>query len=581
MTISLKGYSNLLATYLAPQRYRVILLGVLMLVLIGLQLLAPQILRSFIDTAMGGGAPQSLVNSALLFLGVVVLKNVVNIGATYVSENIGWEATNVLRVDLALHCLRLDMPFHNTHTSGEMIERIDGDVQTLSNFFSQFVLAVLSNLLLIVGVLIVLFFEDWRIGLSFLVFTLLALLLLSRIRNLAAPYWQATRQAAADLYGFLEERLAGIVDIRANGAIDHAIRRLHLVLRQLYRQDLRAWLRSATLINTTIGIFVLGSTLALALSAYLINIGAITIGTAYLIYAYTLILFQPLQRITRELEKLQSASAGMVRIQELYTLRSNVQDGTAAILPPGPLSVSFQSASFGYDPSTAVLRDLAFELAPGRVLGLLGRTGSGKTSITRLLLRLYDPDSGAVKLNDIDIRTVPLANLRDRVGIVTQHAHLFTASVRDNLTFFDPQISDAQILEVLRDLELWPWFSALPEGLDTELASGGSGLSAGESQLLAFARIFLKDPGLVILDEASSRLDPNTERLIEQTVSRLLQGRTAIIIAHRLSTVQKVDQIMILEDGVISEHDERSRLVEDPESMFAQLLRNGLEETLA
>ncbi len=232
-----------------------------------------------------------------------------------------------------------------------------------------------------------------------------------------------------------------------------------------------------------------------------------------------------------------------------------------------------------------VLQDLSFQLEPGTVLGLLGRTGSGKTTLTRLLFRLYDPDSGAVYLGEngtlANVRQMYLSDLRRRVGIVTQNIQLFHATVRDNLTFFNRAITDEQIMRVIRELELAEWLQSLPDGLDTKLEAGGGGLSAGEAQLLALTRIFLRDPGLVILDEASSRLDPATERLIERAVDKLVQNRTAIVIAHRLGTVQRADEIMILEDGRIREHGARSELAADPNSRFYSLLQTGLEEVLA
>jgi len=216
----------------------------------------------------------------------------------------------------------------------------------------------------------------------------------------------------------------------------------------------------------------------------------------------------------------------------------------------------------------------------GGTLGLLGRTGSGKTTLTRLLLRLYDPSTGEVCLGGVNVRDVLNADLRARVSIVTQDIQLFSATVRDNLSLFDATISDARIFEALDELEMGDWARALPKGLDTMLATGGTGLSAGEAQLLAFARAFLRDPGLVILDEASSRLDPATERKLEHAVDKLLAGRTGIIIAHRLGTVQRVDQIMILEDGRVRESGARDELVRDPDSRFSQLLRAGMEEAL-
>jgi ATP-binding cassette subfamily B protein len=248
--------------------------------------------------------------------------------------------------------------------------------------------------------------------------------------------------------------------------------------------------------------------------------------------------------------------------------------------------VEFDAVTFAYqdgdeDIGEVVLDDVSFGVAPGRVVGVLGRTGSGKTTLARLLTRLYDPVHGRVVLGGISARETDTDDLRRRVGMVTQDVQLFRASVRDNLTFFDPDASDDAIMAVLLDLGLADWVFSLADGLDTQLESGSGGLSAGEAQLLAFTRIFLKDPGLVILDEASSRLDPATEQLIERAVDKLLTDRTGIIIAHRLATVTRADDILILDGGRVVEFGERLALAADPNSRFSGFLRAGLEEVLA
>jgi ABC-type multidrug transport system fused ATPase/permease subunit len=267
-------------------------------------------------------------------------------------------------------------------------------------------------------------------------------------------------------------------------------------------------------------------------------------------------------------------------VRELLGTRSALVDGPGAPLPRGPLAVELDRVSFGYGEEEMVLREVTLRLAPGTTLGLLGRTGSGKTTIARLLFRLYDPAAGTVRLGGVDAREARLADLRARVGMVTQDVQLFRATVRENLTFFDASVPDERIWDALERLGLAEWCRALPQGLDTLLGGGGAGLSAGEAQLLAFTRVFLKDPGLVILDEASSRLDPVTERLIESAVERLCRERTAIVIAHRLATVERVDEILILEDGRVLEHGRRAELAADSESRFAGLLRTGLDQVL-
>jgi ABC-type multidrug transport system fused ATPase/permease subunit len=225
-----------------------------------------------------------------------------------------------------------------------------------------------------------------------------------------------------------------------------------------------------------------------------------------------------------------------------------------------------------------VLRDISFRLEPGRVLGVVGRTGSGKTTLTRLVSRFYDPLAGAVRLGGVDLRDVQLAAVRARIGLVSQDVHLFNASVRDNLTLFDEGVPDERLRAVLETVGLAGWLRELPDGLDTLLGSGSAGLSAGQAQVLACARLFLRDPDVVILDEASSRLDPATERLLHTALSRLLEGRTGIIVAHRLDTVALADDILVLDDGQVREYGPRQALAADGSSQFAGLLRAATEE---
>jgi ATP-binding cassette subfamily B protein len=222
------------------------------------------------------------------------------------------------------------------------------------------------------------------------------------------------------------------------------------------------------------------------------------------------------------------------------------------------------------------LEGVSFCLHAGRTLGVLGRTGSGKTTISRLLYRFYDPQQGQVCLDGVDLREATLVSLRARVGLVTQDVQLLAGTLRDNLCFFDEQISDARLLKALKSLGLEHWLARFPSGLDARLT--GTNLSGGEAQLVALARVYLKDPGLIVLDEASSRLDPATEALLGQALDRLLSGRTALIIAHRLSTLARVDEVLILEEGRVVECGERAALAADPHSRLSALLRAGLVE---
>lgn len=581
MNIPLRRYWDLLAQHIRPQKLPFAILTILLLSSIGLQVVNPQLMGRFIDTAKAGEGPHVLVPLALTFIGLALVRQMVTIGASYFGENVAWTATNALRAELARHCAHLDMSFHNETSPGELIERIDGDVAELSNFFSQLVIRVIGNLLLLVGIVVALFLEDWRLGLAIAIFAAGSLLALNKVRGLAIPDQKAFRQATAELFGYLEERLAGTEDIRSSGAVDFVLQGLYKLQYNILVHWRRTWRKFFIVRTVGGGLIMIGTTLSLLSGFYLFRAGLVTIGSVYLIVHYVNLLGRPIRELTQQAENLQNIGAATERLSELRAVESKLADGPGAEIPQGPLALTFDHVSFSYIDEEPVLQDVNFDLAPGRVLGLLGRTGSGKTTLARLVFRLYDPKAGAIRLGGVDLRQPKLKQLRQRVAVVTQDVQLFQATVRDNLTFFDRSIPDTRIQTVIEQLELSAWYDTLSDGLDTKLETGGRGLSAGEAQLLAFTRIFLRDPGLVILDEASSRLDPATEQLIERAVGRLLAHRTAIIIAHRLGTVQRADEIMILQEGEAIEHGARVTLAADPSSHFAHLLETGLEEVLA
>jgi len=587
MNLPFKAYWDLLSQHIRPQKGRFVLLATLLLTSIGLRIFAPQIMRTFIDSALAGKALQTLTLTALAFISVALLQQVISVSVTYLGENVAWTATNALRAELAWHALNLDMSFHNDHTPGELIERIDGDVTELATFFSQFALNLVSNGLLLIGILAALFLEDWRAGLAFTIFSFATILILGRLKDIAVPHQKARRQAEAELYGFIEEQLAGTEDIRSSGAVDYSIRELFrhqsIILTHNRRAHFKRWI-----IENVMGLALTTGTLLAMISGYwLFTAGLVTIGTVYLFVHYINLLEEPFWAMTHEIESFQTIGACVERLTEFRNFKAEVIDGSGMDIPAQPLALAFKDVTFSYTRSSpvdngsdSVLNELSFQLKPGSVLGLLGRTGSGKTTLARLIFRLYDPKSGCVEINGVDLREAHLETLRGNIAIVTQDVQLFRASVRDNLTFFDRSITDEKILTTLEELELGDWYRSLSKGLDTELDTGSRSLSAGEAQLLAFTRVFLRNPGLVILDEASSRLDPATEQRLERAIDKLLQNRTAIIIAHRLGTVQRADEIMILEGGRVSEYGDRNQLAADTNSRFYQLLQTGLEEVL-
>lgn len=602
-----------LSRYLRPQRRRVLLLSLLILVGVGLQLLTPQVIRFFIDTTQQVGATPLLALAALVYLTVGLTQHGLALAVTALSLDVGWRATNQLRSDLLRHVLGLDMPFHKTHTPGALLERLDGDVSALGDFFAQFLVRVVANVLLIGGILTLVLRTNLPAGVLLSGYTLATVGVLVYVQRIGVQRWNAARTAWGEQMGFIEEHYAGTEDLRGVGAEPFVLHRLYGYMRTLTETARAGWMAQARGHAATNLLYVVGYGLGLALGAWLYLQGELTIGAAFVLVYYVGMLAAPLEALRGQGEVLQHATVGVRRVEAIFRLSPQIQSCNAQPLPSGSLAVALEQVSFTYADATGrqgegetgkggdgetspftihnppltiqssvpTLSNIAFSLPPGRILGVLGRTGSGKTTLTRLLCRLNDPGAGAIRLGGVDLRSVALDDLRRRVGVVTQEVQLFQATLRENITFFDARIDDAAIGTALAELGLDAWVRAMPEGLDTLLSTGGRSFSAGEAQLLAFTRLLLRDPGLVILDEAAAHLDPITEQRLEAAIDRLLHNRTGVIVAHRLHTLQRADDILILEDGRIVEHGARVTLAADPTSRFAQLLQSGLEEVLA
>jgi len=547
-----------------------------------IQIFNPQIIRLYLNQV---GADtlntNALIWTSILYIGMNLIFRVVYVVLNWVSQELAWSTTNDLRVDLTRHCINLDMTFHNQHKTGEMIERIDGDASNLSAFFGEFIIQFISNFLLLTGVLIAVFIEGWVFGLSFLGFILLSALALYLVRKITVPLWKKVRVSTTALYGNIEESLSGFEDIQGCGADSYIMKKYHDVAQTDFKNKNKAMIVSRIFVITSI---LLGGVLnvgLLALSFFLQNIIPVNAGLIYLLLAYAANILLPIQSILYQTGRLQNSLANIDRIKEWFDIESKIKDNGKLVFPKEDVQLVFDDLDFGYNEDELVLKNISFELEPGKKIGIVGRTGSGKTTLARLIFRLYDPQFGSIKINGQKNSQYPLKDLRKNIAYVTQDVELFNASIKDNITFFDSRYSDKEIIDVIRKLGLEDWFNKLPNGLETEVYSEELGLSAGEEQLLALTRAFLKDPKIVILDEASSRLDPATEKITERALNNLLKNRSTIIIAHRLSTLENVDKILILENGEITEFGSRSKLVDDPESQFSQLLQYGIMEVLS
>lgn len=545
-----------------------------------LPVMAPQLTRQFVDQAVAGSTLGPLVILAGGYLVLAAGGLVARTIAGWLADRWAWDGTNRIRERTTEHVLGLDLAAHGRKSPGELIARVDGDVMGIAGFVVAFVMDIVVSVLIMIGVVISAFMIDRRLGLALGGYCLLMIFVMVVGQRLVLPAARRSSQVWAEMFGGLEETMGGVEDIRSNGAGRHMLRRFHRTSGAWYRSE-AAELRVGILVRAAIAVVFAGGTASLlGLTAWLLSTGAVTVGIAVLLVQYILLIQSPFERLTEQLRHVQGVMAGVIRTAELLDLRPAVVDSFRSARPATrrPPNVSLDRVTFQYSSEDQpALRDVTLTVAAGTTLGLVGRTGSGKSTIGRLLLRLYDPSRGAVRIDDVDLRDVARADLRRTIGLVTQDVQLFEASVRDNLTLFRessefvPEAGEARLRQVINEVGLGDWLDRQPDGLDTVI----TGLSAGESQLLAFARVMLADPAVVVLDEPTSRLDRATEKRIDACVRKLLHGRTGVMIAHRLASLSVVDSVAVVADGRIVEHGPREELAADPRSRFARLVALG------
>ncbi len=582
-----------LAALLRPDSRRWVGLGLSVALASGLSLAGPLVVRRIIDMAADGAAAEQLTSLALLYLALAIATQLITVVVSWFATVTAWHTTNQIRLQLAGHVLGLDHEFHRRHTPGELIQRVDGDVTSVSDFLGRVVPRVVGAAAMVVGMVAVLAVVDWRLAIGALAYVVLSAGLIVRGRHRAVGEASDEMGAYAQLYGGIEERLTAAEDLRANGAGSHAMWRFIEESAGAMHSSVRresAFLRLWWAVQGSVAV---GSSVSLVAGALLVSNGSISLGTAFLMFQYVLLLERPLEDVVQQLETVQKANGAMVRVIDLLAERPTIIDAGTTCPAAGPLAIDFDAVSFDYasighsslhhspaDTGTSdgdrVLHQISLSIGAGRSVGIVGRTGSGKTTLSRLVVRLVEATHGQVRLGGVAIADIPMVELRRRVALIPQEVELFSGTVRDNVTLFDPDPTDQQVAGALHRVGL----SALVTGgIHRELGAGGAGLSAGEAQLLALARVWLREPDLVVLDEATARIDPATEVQLETAIAELMRGRTTIVIAHRLSTMRHVDEIVVLDHGIVVEHGTREALAADTSGRFHQLLALALEDT--
>ncbi len=542
-----------------------------------LNLAPPLFQREIVDGVIGAGQVGRLLPLILGMTAIYALSGLTEFGDQYLRHTIGERILYDLRVRIYDHLQRLSLAFFERTSTGELMSRVSNDVNALEQFITHGTILTGVAALRLLGGAVVLLVLDWRLALVALLPVPLIALGLRWFNRRARPIYRRVRDRLGDVNARLQDDLAGIRVIQAFGQEDAELDRFSAVS-QRYLTERVASIGTWSTFFPALGFLTnVGSVLVLGMGAWMVFQGRLTLGTLVAFLSYIVAFYEPIRRLTDIDNILQQAGAAADRVFELMDQTPDIRDAEGALaLEKVTGEVAFEDVHFRYGPGDEVLHDVDFHVAPGEVIALVGPSGAGKTSIANLLCRFYDPTHGRVLIDGHDLRDVQVRSLRQHVSVVLQDTFLFNGTVRANLTYGVPDATDAEMIAAAQAAYAHEFILAMPSGYDTEVGERGIKLSGGQRQRLALARAILTDPRILILDEATSSVDAEAEYLIQQALEQVLQGRTAFVIAHRLSTVRNADKIIALDEGRIREIGNHRELLAR-NGLYSQLYQRQME----
>ena len=539
--------------FLRPVRVRLLLAALCVLLQAAATLAGPAIVRYGIDHGVQPHDLGALNRATIAFVVSVILVYVFGRLTIRAVARIGEGFLRELRRRVFAHLMRLSLEFYDRTRTGALVGRMTADVEALQELVTQGLSMFLVNILVFAGAVIVMVGMSWQLALGVL-FVVPVLVTATRwFRRASNAAYLTLRDRVGGTLTSFQEGLAGVRVVQAFNQEDAFRRRFGETNEQQFRTHLRA--ETITARYTTVIELTQGTAIAVTLfyGGWLSSRGVVTVGTLAAFVLYLQNLFEPMQQMSQLFNTVQAAGAALHKLYELLDEEVVVDERPGAVdLPPvGALTVD--DVSFHYHDGAVVLEGVSLTVEPGQRLALVGPTGAGKSTLAKLMVRFYDPPSGSVRFADVDLRDATLASLRRRIVVVAQEGFLFGGTIRDNLLIACPDAADAELWAAIEALDLRPRFAGFAEGLATEVRERGANFSGGERQLISLVRAALADPAVVVLDEATSSLDPGTERLIELALERLMEGRTVVMIAHRLSTAARADVVAVVEGGRVVE----------------------------
>lgn len=562
---------NRLFKYLRPYWRLQALTFLVMVVLTGLALALPGAIQYMIDTLIPSLVADwgSGVNYTPIFifggflLTIYLLEVVFGWLRDYLSAYTGAEIIKDLRLELFSHLQKLSLRFHGEHQTGEIMSRLLSDVGRLQDMLTVTLLMVCTNVLMLAGILAYLLYTNWMLTLVAVLPVPLTVLTTHKLGNRLNRLIANVQQRMADLSARLQEALVGIKTIKAYGQEERGDRRIDGVLSELNPVLVKASVTSSLGVNLAQFINMTGPIVVLAWGVFLVATGQMLLGQLIAFYILLTYLYSPVRGLAETHIQVKSAMASAERVFEYLDISPDIVEAPAPVkldLVRGEIRLS--DVSFCYNSTGFGIEELSLSIRANEKVGLVGPSGSGKTTIINLIMRFFEPQSGSVSLDGVDLRELSIQSLRSKMALVEQDPLIFRMSVRDNIAFGYPDASDEEIVAAAGAANIHDYVVSLPEGYQTQIGERGVTISGGERQRLCLARAIVKNPSILILDEATSSLDSNSEQLIQASLKRILADKTAIIIAHRLATIQHVDRIITLDGGKIVDEGTHGELID-------------------